>query len=104
MEQYIITIKEMLIKRIDTDQVISRAELARELGISKAAVTLWLQLDDKTIPSPKYYADICRLLKITPNDLFGFKSNISSDELRLLEAYKANPEMKEAIKTLLKIN
>ena len=88
MEQYIITIKQMLIKRIDTDQVISRAELARELGISKAAVTLWLQLDDKTIPSPKYYSDICRLLKITPNDLFGFESDITSKDLELLKAYK----------------
>ena len=95
-----VRVKKALIQKIDIEKVISRAELARKLNVSKPTVTIWLQEDKETGIDAKYFLPICDVLKISPNYLFGYQSSVkvSEDDIMLINNLNNNPKIKELIK------
>ena len=95
-------ISKVLNKKIKEEKIISQVEFAKRLGVSAVAVNKWLKggaIESSKIPQ------ICEILEITPNELFGVEDNSEIDEaLKLYEAYKRNPQFQDAIDDLLKIN
>ena len=100
MQEYISKIKKALIQKIEIEKVISRAELARQLNVSKPTVTIWLQEDKETGIDAKYFLPICNILKISPNYLFGYQSSmeVSEDDILLIKNLNINPKLKDLIK------
>lgn len=100
MDEYMIRVKKALIQKIDIEKVISRAELARQLNVSKPTVTIWLQEDKETGIDAKYFLPICEILKISPNYLFGYQSSmdVSEDDIMLINNLNSNPKLKDLIK------
>lgn len=96
-------ISNLIAKRL-TELNMTNAELADEIGISRSTVGDWIQ--GISVPKSDKVVPICNKLKITVYEFFGVpdSSNMTEDERKLLEAYKSNPEMQDAVKRLLGIN
>ena len=96
-------ISNLIAKRL-TELNMTNAELADEIGISRSTVGDWIQ--GISVPKSDKVVPICNKLKITVYEFFGVSdpSNLSSDERKVLDAYKEQPEMQDAVKRLLGIN
>lgn len=95
-------ISKTLNKYLKEDKLISQVEFANRIGVTPVAVNKWLKggaIESSKIPQ------ICEILNITPNELFGIKSNDidSSKALKLYEAYQKHPEYQKSINALLNI-
>lgn len=97
MDEYIVRVKKALIQKIDIEKVISRAELARVLGVSKPTVTIWLQEDKETGIDAKFLLPICAVLKVSPNYLLGYQScmEVSEDDILFLNRISEYPKVKD---------
>ena len=86
---------------IKNKKIISQKELAERMGVSPVSVNKWLNggaIEVAKIPQ------LCNVLGITPNELFGYNNTEFSDEdLLILEKINKSPEYKGAIKKLLDI-
>ena len=86
---------------IKNKKIISQKELAEKMGVSPVSVNKWLNggaIEVAKIPQ------LCNVLGITPNELFGYNNTEFSDEdLLILEKINKRPEYKGAIKKLLDI-
>lgn len=86
---------------IKNKKLISQKELAERMGVSPVSVNKWLNggaIEVTKIPQ------LCNILGITPNELFGYNNTEFSDEdIRILEQINKRPEYKSAIKKLLDI-
>ena len=77
---------------------LSQKELASRLGISNSRVSNWEQGINR--PDADMLADICR----SPSDLLGVTltdDEFSSEERALIAAYRAKPDVQQAVKILL---
>lgn len=99
MNDYIKRVKKALIQKIDIEKVISRAELARVLNVSKPTVTIWLQEDKETGIDAKYFLPICEVLNISPNYLFGYQTsmNLTEEDIIFMSKLNNNPKLKDLI-------
>lgn len=71
-------ISNMIKKRINEDKIITQANLASELGVSRSAVNKMIskgQIDLNRI------IQLCTILKITPNELLGYSNNDNDREI-----------------------
>ncbi len=71
-------ISSMIKKRINEDKIITQANLASELGVSRSAVNKMIskgQIDLNRI------IQLCTILKITPNELLGYSNNDNDREI-----------------------
>lgn len=92
-------IANVLKKYLKENKLMTQAELARKMDVTPAAVTKWLR--DGSVSINKIPL-LCKTLGITPNTLFGFPDSlISSDALRLYDAFMKYPEYQESISKLL---
>ena len=86
---------------IKNKKIISQKELAEKMSVSPVSVNKWLNggaIEATKIPQ------LCNILGITPNELFGYNNTEFTDEdIRILEQIKKHPEYKDAIKKLLDI-
>ena len=81
---------------------LSQKELASRLGISNSRVSNWEQGINR--PDADMLADICRVLEGSPSDLLGVTltdDEFSSEERALIAAYRAKPDVQQAVKILL---
>jgi len=88
----------VLQKKLREEKVISQVDLSKIMGISTVAITKWL---NGGTPDMDKIPQLCELLKVTPNELFGYdtpEERVLSDTL-----YKEyiNSPYKEAIDKLL---
>lgn len=95
------SIAKTLNKYLKEDKVITQKEFANKLGVTPVAVNKWLNggaIESSKIP------DICNVLNITPNELFGLEPFMENDKaLKLYEAYTKNREFQKTIDVLLKL-
>ena len=82
----------------------TNAELADAIGISRSSVGDWIS--GISLPKSDKVVPICNKLKISLYEFFNEAdpSELTADEKVVLEAYKENPEMHEAVKRVLQIN
>lgn len=86
---------------IKDNRCMTQAELARRMDVTPAAVTKWMK--DGAVSLNKIPL-LCEILGITPNTLFGFPdSKISSEALKLYNAFRRYPEYQESVLKLLSI-
>ena len=81
---------------------LSQKELASRLGISNSRVSNWEQGINR--PDADMLADICRVLEVSPSDLLGVTltdDEFSSEERALIAAFRAKPDVQQAVKILL---
>ena len=80
-------------QRIKRDM--NRAELARRIGVDRATVTRWekneISVDRKRIE------DICNTLQIDPLIFFHQNDVFFSEEIQLIEAWRAADELTKAM-------
>lgn len=86
---------------IKNKKLISQKELAERMNVSPVSVNKWLNggsIETAKIPQ------LCTILEITPNELFGYNNSEFSDEdIKILQQIKKHPEYMDAIKKLLDI-
>lgn len=81
--------------------------VAKELGISSGAVTKWKK--ERVTPNSVTLHKIANYFEVTTDYLLGktdeqtqvSSSDLSAHELKLVYAYRINPEMQQAVDTLL---
>lgn len=82
----------------------SQKELANRLNISNSRVSNWEQGLHR--PDADVLADICRALNISPSELLDVHlsaEELSIQERKVIEAYRANPDLRHAVNILLGI-
>ena len=82
----------------------SQKELANRLNISNSRGSNWEQGLHR--PDADVLADICRALNISPSELLDVHlsaEELSSQERKVIEAYRANPDLQHAVNILLGI-
>lgn len=83
---------------------ISRAELAKALGLTVSCISNWeLGQND---PAADHLGDLCRMLQVSPSELLGVRlmdGELSEQERRLVTAYRSKPELQQAVNILLGI-
>ena len=80
----------------------SQDALADKLGVSNSRVSNWEQGINR--PDADKLADICRVLAVSPSDLLGVvltDDEYSGEERALIEAYRAHPDVQQAVRILL---
>ena len=90
--EYVSKTQENLTKYLKIRKVMSQKDFAIGVGVSVVTVTKWLNgssIDSNNIPS------ICKVLNITPNELFGFEEN--QLDLDVLDIVNNEPELKKYI-------
>lgn len=90
--KYVSKTQEILTKYLKIRKVMSQKDFAIGVGVSVVTVTKWLNgssIDSNNIPS------ICKVLNITPNELFGFEEN--QLDLDVLDIVNNEPELKKYI-------
>ncbi len=96
-DEYDYIVSENLKKALQ-EKRIQQKELRLLCHKAPATVSRWV---DGTAPIPtKYIIPICQLLDISPNEIFGYKSNLSAEEKSLLTAYRTSKECKTIFKNV----
>mgnify|MGYP000233469390 CR=1 FL=1 len=91
-------ITNILINKIKIQKMISARKIASELQISEAAVGKWLKggsIELDKIPK------LCKILEITPNELFGF--SYSNEDNELLNILHNDLDLKQFVLSRQKI-
>ncbi len=81
-------------------------KLLSELNITESALKRWLSLCDNNAPQIDALPVICNILNISLYDLFGIPNpttSLSNEELKLLEEYRKQENMQQAVKNVLNI-
>lgn len=84
---------------------ISQVQLANKLGVSNSRVSNWEQGINR--PDADILADICRALNVSPSELLNVRlssDEFSEQERKLVNAYRARPELQQAVNILLGID
>lgn len=74
------------IKNFRTFRGIKQQQLADALGKSKSVISNWERGENS--PDVESCEKICRILKVTPNELFGWEENKEyAEHLKIIQAY-----------------
>lgn len=88
------------LRKIMQEKKIQQKEIRLLCQKTAATVSRWL---DGTAPIPlKYIMPICQLLEVSPNEVFGYKDNLSNEEKSVLKAYRKDKKFKDIADLLLK--
>jgi transcriptional regulator with XRE-family HTH domain len=83
----------------------TQKELADAVGAKKSSVSNWELAQNS--PDIDTFVKVCTVLGVSVSDVFGVYSSkyesITPHERTMLDAYRARPEMQEAVDTLLGI-
>ena len=90
-----------LIKTIKEEKRLTQADLAERMGIAPASVNKWMSGGTPAIDKlPK----LCEILKITPNELFGYEQEgLPQEAIDLYKAFQKHPEYRNSIRKLLNL-
>lgn len=92
------------IRKYREERKISRAELAKVLGLTVSCISNWeLGQND---PAADHLGDLCRALQVSPSELLGVQlvdGELSQQERNLISAYRDKPELQQAVNILLGI-
>ena len=92
--------------RYRTQKGLMQKDLAERLNVSKATISCW----ESGTYSPKLNTlyEICEVLNISLADLLGINQETAEkytkDEMALIDAYRARPELQYAVRVLLGIS
>lgn len=91
-----------IIKSAMEKKNLNNSELGNLIHVDKSTVGRWLK-GDKLL-RVDVIPDLCKVLDITPNQLFGFvdKNTLSPEQVKLLNAYETSNQ-KDAVNKLLDI-
>lgn len=81
---------------------LSQRQLAEKLGVSNGRVSNWEQGLNR--PDADMLAELCYALQVSPSSLMGVKlsaDELSDQERRVIRAYRAKPELQQAVNILL---
>lgn len=81
---------------------LSQKQLAELIGVSNSRVSNWEQGINR--PDADILAEICRALQVSPSELLDVHltdEEITGHEKRVLQAYRARPELQHAVNILL---
>ena len=82
----------------------SQKDLAQLIGVSNGRVSNWEQGLNR--PDADMIADICRALVVSPSELLDVhlcEDELTIHERQVIQAYRAKPELQEAVNILLGI-
>lgn len=81
---------------------ISQRELADLIGVSNSRISNWENGINR--PDADILADLCRVLNVSPSELLDVRlstDELSEEERKIIQAYRAKPELWKAIHILL---
>ena len=94
-------ISKLLRKYTKEEKRISQVELAKKMGVAPASVNKWVMEGSISIDR---IPQLCEILEISPNELFGYKDPEVSDEaMALYKSFLAYPEYRDSIIKLLNL-
>lgn len=85
---------------------LSQKNLAEKIGVSKGAITNWL--NGSNSPNIEVLARLCQVLDVKMSDMLTRKDSVttfslSDHEKKVITAYRQQPSMQEAVDRLLGI-
>ena len=88
------------IKNFRTFRNITQQDLAEKLGKSKSVISNWERGENS--PNPEEVEAMCRLFKVTPNEIYGWENNKEYDQYQkeLIE-FEARIEILKGEKIML---
>lgn len=92
------------IRKYRQERGLSQKELADLIGISNNRLSNWEQGINR--PDADIIASICKALTISPSDLLDVhlcEDELSNKERNVIQAYRAKPELQQAVDILLGI-
>ncbi len=90
-----------LIKTIKEEKRLTQADLAERMGIAPASVNKWMS---GGTPAIDKLPQLCEILKITPNELFGYEQEgLPQEAIDLYKAFQKHPEYRNSIRKLLNL-
>ena len=90
-----------LVKTIKEEKRLTQADLAERIGISPASVNKWMS---GGTPAIDKLPQLCEILKITPNELFGYEQEgLPQEAIDLYKAFQKHPEYRNSIRKLLNL-
>ncbi len=93
------------IRKYREERKLSQKELTALIGVSNSRVSNWEQGINR--PDADILADICRALNVSPSELLNVHlsdDELSSQERKVLRAYRKKPELQQAVNILLGID
>ena len=88
-----------LTKTIKEEKRLTQADLAERMGIAPASVNKWMS---GGTPAIDKLPQLCDILEITPNELFGYEQEgLPQEAIDLYKAFQKHPEYHNSIKKLL---
>lgn len=92
-------ITSYLTKKIKEEKKLSQVDLAEKMGIAPASVNKWMS---GGTPAIDKLPQLCDILGITPNELFGYEQeDFPQEAIDLYKAFQKHPEYHNSIKKLL---
>ena len=92
------------IRKYREKQGLSQKELAQMIGVSNSRVSNWEQGINR--PDADILASICRALNTSPSELLDVRlpqDNLNEQERKVIQAYRAKVELRQAVHILLGI-
>ena len=90
------------IRKYREESGMSQKELASRINVSNSRISNWEQGLNR--PDADVLADICRALNISPSELLNVHlcgEELSSQERKVIQAYRDNPDLQQAVNILL---
>ena len=84
---------------------LSQKELANIIGVSNSRISNWEQGINR--PDADILAELCRALNVSPSELLDVRlspEDRNEQERKVIMAYRAKPELQNAVNILLGIN
>lgn len=83
----------------------SQKELAQSIGVSNSRVSNWEQGINR--PDADILAIICKVLAVSPSEILDVhlcEDELSSQERKVIQAYRTKPDLQKAVNILLGID
>lgn len=93
------------IRRFREARKLSQKELAQLIGVSNSRISNWEQGINR--PDADTIVSLCKALAVSPSELLNVhlcEDELSSQERKVLQAYRAKPELRQAVDILLGID
>ena len=92
------------IRKYREERKLTQKELAQRIGVSSSRVSNWEQGINR--PDADTIAKICKALTVSPSELLDVylcEDELSDGERKVIQAYRAKPELQNAVNILLGI-
>ena len=93
------------IRKFREARKLSQKELAQMIGVSNSRVSNWEQGINR--PDADTIVILCKALTVSPSELLNVHlcdDELSSQERKVLQAYRAKPELRQAVDILLGVD